>query len=184
VNGEQRLLIVSNRLPITTEIVNGEVVLSDASGGLATGLGAGTNDPPAHGSVGPASHRVFPSNNVQLSIGSSRPVASSPFISHVRRSETTTTISRTAVLWPVFHYLLDRLPLGPTAWDSYRGVNERFADSIADHYQRGDLIWVHDYQLMLVPGLLRRKLPDARVGFFLHIPFPASEIFRTLPWRR
>jgi len=54
---------------------------------------------------------------------------------------------------------------------------------VASHYQPGDLIWVHDYQLLLLPQLLRRRLPDARIGFFLHIPFPAEELFRTLPER-
>ena len=52
---------------------------------------------------------------------------------------------------------------------------------VAANYQPGDLIWVHDYQLMLVPRLLRERLPDARIGFFLHIPFPSEELFRTLP---
>ncbi len=50
--------------------------------------------------------------------------------------------------------------------------------------QPGDMIWVHDYQLMLVPALLRERLPDARIGFFLHVPFPSSEVFRILPWRQ
>jgi trehalose 6-phosphate synthase/phosphatase len=63
-------------------------------------------------------------------------------------------------------------------------VNERFAECIAGEYRPGDLIWVHDYQLLLVPGMLRQRLRDARIGFFLHIPFPADEVFRVLPWRR
>ena len=88
------------------------------------------------------------------------------------------------VLWPIFHYLVDRVPLGPSAWESYRRVNERFAQMVVDQYQPGDMIWVHDYQLLLVPGLLRQRLPDARIGFFLHIPFPAAEVFRIMPWRR
>jgi trehalose 6-phosphate synthase/phosphatase len=88
------------------------------------------------------------------------------------------------VLWPVFHYLLERIPLSPTTWETYQRVNERFADLVAAQHRPGDLIWVHDYQLLLVPGLLRRRLPDARIGFFLHIPFPADEVFRILPWRR
>src|SRR4029077_15224651 len=54
---------------------------------------------------------------------------------------------------------------------------------IAAHHQPGDLVWVHDYQLMLVPRLLRERVPEARIGFFLHIPFPSSEVFRTLPYR-
>jgi trehalose 6-phosphate synthase/phosphatase len=83
-----------------------------------------------------------------------------------------------------FTYLVDRVPLGPSAWESYRRVNERFVQMVVDQYQPGDMIWVHDYQLLLVPGLLRQRLPEARIGFFLHIPFPAAEVFRIMPWWR
>jgi trehalose 6-phosphate synthase/phosphatase len=62
-------------------------------------------------------------------------------------------------------------------------ANEHFADVVASRYSHGDLIWIHDYQLLLLPGLLRRRIPDARIGFFLHIPFPSEELFRTLPSR-
>ena len=87
------------------------------------------------------------------------------------------------VLWPLFHYELDRIPVDAQDWDAYRAVNERFAGAVLEHYRPGDLVWVHDYHLMLVPSLLRRRLPSARIGFFLHRPFPPSHIFRTLPWR-
>jgi trehalose 6-phosphate synthase/phosphatase len=89
-----------------------------------------------------------------------------------------------AVLWPLFHYFADRLPLEVRDFDVYEQVNARFADAVAAQYQPGDLVWVHDYQLMLVPGMLRERLPDARIGFFLHIPFPSSEVFRLLPDRK
>lgn len=88
------------------------------------------------------------------------------------------------VLWPLVHYLIDRVPVDATGWDAYRDVNEAFADAVAYEYCSNDTIWVHDYQLMLLPALLRERLPHARIGFFLHIPFPSSEVFRTLPWRR
>jgi trehalose 6-phosphate synthase/phosphatase len=88
------------------------------------------------------------------------------------------------VLWPVFHYLIERIKGDVTAdWNAYRQVNERFAAVIADAWQPGDAIWVHDYQLLLVPGLVRRRLPEAVIGFFLHIPFPAADVFRILPAR-
>ena len=88
------------------------------------------------------------------------------------------------VLWPLFHYLIDRLPADLSGWDAYRTANEAFAEAVAREYRNDDTIWVHDYQLMLLPGLLRERLPRARIGFFLHIPFPSSEVFRILPWRR
>lgn len=88
------------------------------------------------------------------------------------------------VLWPLLHYLIDRVPVDATGWDAYRNVNEAFADAVAREHRSGDAIWVHDYHLMLLPALLRKRLPDARIGFFLHVPFPSSEVFRILPWRR
>lgn len=88
------------------------------------------------------------------------------------------------VLWPLFHYLLDKVRVdGHRDFGAYEAVNERFADAVAARCEPGDAIWVHDYHLMLLPEALRRRLPGARIGFFLHIPFPAPEVFRTLPWR-
>jgi trehalose 6-phosphate synthase/phosphatase len=87
-------------------------------------------------------------------------------------------------IWPLFHYLLDHVRLEEGDWASYRAVNERFADAVVKRYEEGDQIWVQDYQLTLLPNLLRERLPNAAIGFFLHIPFPASEVFRILPWRK
>lgn len=88
------------------------------------------------------------------------------------------------VLWPLLHYQLDDVRLDADAeWRGYREVNQRFADEIAAVWREGDLVWIHDYPLALVPELLRRRLPHARIGFFLHAPFPAADVFRLLPWR-
>jgi trehalose 6-phosphate synthase/phosphatase len=88
------------------------------------------------------------------------------------------------VLWPLFHYLIEHVRRDAAAdWMAYRHVNQRFAEAIADRWQPGDMVWVHDYQLLLVPGKLRRTLPEAAIGFFLHIPFPAADVFRILPNR-
>jgi len=88
------------------------------------------------------------------------------------------------VLWPLFHYLIGHVPLAPWQWEAYRAVNERFAQEIASRAREGDRVWVHDYQLCLVPGLLRKLRPDLAIGFFLHIPFPAADVLQVLPWRR
>jgi trehalose 6-phosphate synthase/phosphatase len=69
-------------------------------------------------------------------------------------------------------------------WDVYERVNERFADAVAELWRPGDLIWVHDYHLMRLPALLRKRIPEARIGFFLHTPFPNPEMFLVLPVRR
>lgn len=88
------------------------------------------------------------------------------------------------VVWPLFHYLLDRVHLDARAdWSGYEEANLRFADAVAAEARDDDLVWVHDYQLMLLPAELRRRGVRARIGFFLHIPFPATDVYRILPWR-
>ncbi|KAF9124606.1 hypothetical protein BGX30_000858, partial [Mortierella sp. GBA39] len=88
------------------------------------------------------------------------------------------------ILWPIFHYVLpDNLRskgYQEGSWKHYVAVNRAFADAIVESYRQGDTIWVNDYHLMLVPNMIRERLPDASIGFFLHIPFPSSEIFRCL----
>jgi trehalose 6-phosphate synthase/phosphatase len=86
------------------------------------------------------------------------------------------------VIWPLFHYLPDQMPLHQR-WEVYEAANARFADAVVAQYRPGDRIWVHDYQLMRLPAMLRERLPEARIGFFLHIPFPSDELFATLPAR-
>ena len=87
------------------------------------------------------------------------------------------------IVWPLFHSLLHMMPLRPGHWPLYERVNRRFATAVDAHCAPGDSIWVHDYQLMRVPALLRRRRPESRIGFFLHIPFPPVEIFAALPDR-
>jgi trehalose 6-phosphate synthase/phosphatase len=91
-----------------------------------------------------------------------------------------------STVWPLFHYFPSLTSFKKEHFDAYRTINEAFAEKIIALYQPGDVIWVHDYQLMLLPHLLRDRLPDATIGFFLHIPFPSYEIFRLLPtkWKR
>jgi len=86
-------------------------------------------------------------------------------------------------LWPILHYLSGYADYQQKWFQTYRAVNERFADIVAERFRPGDLIWVHDYHLMLVPQLLRERLPEARIGFFLHTPFPSYELFRCHPNR-
>jgi len=86
-------------------------------------------------------------------------------------------------LWPLFHYFSDRLRITPEAWQRYVEVNERFADAILAHCEPASRVWIHDFHLMLVPAMLRRREPRLSIGFFLHTPFPSSEVYRLLPGR-
>ncbi|HEY5036315.1 MAG TPA: bifunctional alpha,alpha-trehalose-phosphate synthase (UDP-forming)/trehalose-phosphatase, partial [Chthoniobacterales bacterium] len=86
-------------------------------------------------------------------------------------------------LWPLLHYMPNYMRYDPAWWEQYRAVNQRFADKVLESAQPGDLVWVHDYQLMLVPEMLHRALPELKIGFFLHTPFPSFETFRCQPKR-
>lgn len=89
-------------------------------------------------------------------------------------------------LWPLFHYLLwqdvaTEYASADEHWPAYQAANLAFAKRIVEAYRPGDLIWVHDYHLLLVPKLVRQLLPEAIIGLFVHTPFPSSEVFRCLP---
>jgi trehalose 6-phosphate synthase len=89
-----------------------------------------------------------------------------------------------ATLWPLYHDVVAKPEFHREWWDSYVAVNRRFAAKAAEVASEGATVWVHDYQLQLVPQMLRDQRPDLRIGFYLHIPFPPAELFQQLPWRR
>ncbi|SLN53103.1 glucosylglycerol-phosphate synthase [Roseisalinus antarcticus] len=86
--------------------------------------------------------------------------------------------------WPILHGFKERYNYDPVDWANFQSVNRRFAQAAAEEAAEGALVWVHDYNLWLVPGYLREMRPDVRIAFFHHTPFPSSDIFNLLPWRR
>jgi trehalose 6-phosphate synthase len=87
-------------------------------------------------------------------------------------------------LWPLYHDVVAKPEFHREWWDAYQSVNMRFAEKAAELAAKGAMVWVHDYQLQLVPQYLRDLRPDLKIGFYLHIPFPPGELFQQLPWRR
>jgi trehalose 6-phosphate synthase/phosphatase len=178
-----RLILASNRLPVAARLERGELVISPGAGGLASGL---TGFQARTGGLWIGwpgeTWRLNPNQRQELD----RRLAD---LRALPIELTANEVSRyyedfsNGILWPLLHYQVERLPQDPRGWDTYRRVNQRFADRIVEEYRPGDLIWIHDYQLMLVPGMVRRQLPGAAIGFFLHVPFPTSELFRVLRWR-
>jgi trehalose 6-phosphate synthase/phosphatase len=179
-----RLLLVSNRLSVAARVERGQLVVAPGAGGVANGLrdleelrdGLWIGWPGETWRLTAEQRADLARRLVELR---AVPVELTP--TEVRRYYDGFC---NAVLWPILHYQLERLPPDPGGWNEYRRVNERFAETVIEHYRPGDRIWVHDYQLMLVPGLIRQRLPNAPIGFFLHVPFPSSELFRVLRWRR
>jgi len=86
-------------------------------------------------------------------------------------------------IWPVFNYFTQITQYKPKFWEAYEKVNQLFADTILKYINDDDILWIHDYHLMLLPKLIREELPDISIGYFQHIPFPSFEVFRLLPWR-
>ena len=178
-----RLILVSNRLPVTVKVDRGEVVVARSGGGLAAGL-RGPHESSQGLWIG------WPGDLSRMSDEQRAEVER--HLCDLRCVPVVLTPSEVnkyydgfsnAVLWPLFHYLLDRIPPHSQEWDVYRAVNEKFADAVMRVWRPGDVVWVHDYQLVNVPLILRNRIPSATIGYFLHIPFPVSEVFRILPWR-
>jgi trehalose 6-phosphate synthase/phosphatase len=178
-----KTIIVSNRLPVKINEIDGEYVLSPSEGGLATGLGSiyKQND---NIWIGWPGIEVIEDENKekithQLKEQSLLPV----FLSQEEITEYYEGFSN-EVLWPVFHYYASTYAnYKQSNWDYYQKVNEKFKEAVLKIAKPGDTIWVHDYQLLLLPALIRKEQPDLSIGFFLHIPFPSYEMFRLIPWR-
>lgn len=86
-------------------------------------------------------------------------------------------------IWPLFHYFTSKAEYDIEAWEAYKHVNRKFFEAVQSVIENDDIIWIHDYQLMLLPQMVKESFPDTQVGFFLHIPFPSFEIYRLLIWR-
>lgn len=179
-----RTILVSNRLPWTLTVRDGQAELKPSSGGLATAL-AGTHGQGDTAWIGwPGDVSGLTEEARQQALATLRARRLVPLELSANEVERYYEGFSNGVLWPMFHYLLDKVRLDADSdWDAYVKVNERFAAAIAEVAMPGDRVWIHDYQLMLVPKLLREQRPELHIGFFLHIPFPTQEVFRILPWR-
>jgi trehalose 6-phosphate synthase/phosphatase len=178
----QKLLIVSNRLPVTIQDRKGELHVEPSVGGLATGLSSWykSSNSTWIGWSGAARREIEREKDIAARLASENcyPV---PLSEHDVEAYYHGFCNRT--IWPLFHYFPIYAEYSEEFWRAYERVNVAFADAVAGIAKPNNIIWVHDYQLMLLPRLLRERLPKATVGFFLHIPFPSFEIFRLLPWR-
>ena len=177
------LLIVSNRLPITVAKGQERLYFKASVGGLATGLGSfyRSFDGKWVGWPGIAAERI--EGNEERIRGRLRSESCFPIFLTEGDVEGFYDGFCNRTLWPLFHYFTQFTEYNEKLWEAYRKVNELFCDEVLRVAGKDDTIWIHDYHLMLLPGLLRDRLPEAKIGFFLHIPFPSFEVFRLLPWR-
>jgi trehalose 6-phosphate synthase/phosphatase len=181
-----RLLIVSNRLPITIEKRKGNLRFRRSAGGLATGLGSFYKSYKGMwiGWCGIPSDEVDMEEKKDIVTELTADLKSYPVFLSRRDVETFYAGFCNRTIWPLFHCFTQYSLYDKSLWEAYRRVNEAFCDRVVELAKNDDIIWVHDYQLMLLPRLIRERLPQAQIGFFLHIPFPPFEIFHLLPWRK
>jgi len=176
-----RTIIVSNRLPTKVQRTPEGLTFQPSEGGLATGLGSiyrqDTNVwvgwPGLFVEDAAEQHHV----TEQLEADSMAPV----FLTETEIRDFYEGFSN-STLWPVFHYFSQYATYEQQHWEAYVAVNEKFCQAVLALAGPNDTIWVHDYQLLLLPQMLRRERPNATIGFFLHIPFPSYELIRVLPW--
>lgn len=177
-----RLLIVSNRLPVKLEKTENGLKSTVSAGGLATGL------------------KSYHRENNSVWIGWSGVDADSDAekkeITQILYKEQCSPVFlekslvegfydgfSNSTLWPLFHYFTEYTEFNETYWELYKKANQLFANEVIAKAKKNDTVWVHDYQLLLVPEMIKNVRPDLTIGFFLHIPFPSYEVFRILPWR-
>ena len=177
-------IIVSNRLPLQITKLDNSFEFTPTSGGLATGMNSvhkgqkslwvgwpGINDDEIDKKAwGPLKKSLKKEGYFPVSLN--RKEIDNFYFGLSNKS-----------LWPLFHYFIEISVFNKEQWKSYQEVNQKFADSVLKNIEKGDTIWIHDYQLLLCPKMIKEVRPDVTIGFFLHIPFPSFEIFRIFPWR-
>ncbi len=186
-----RLVIVSNRLPFTLHEGDGELECKPSTGGLITAFGAYVEgrrqQEPGFESIWVG----WPGSEISgAARGRARELlaqqGAQPVFLTREESDDFYYGFCNRTLWPLFHYFSSYVQYEPKYWDTYVRVNESFCNVVSGLVQQGDTVWVQDYQLLLLPALLRERHPGLDLGFFLHTPFPAYEFFRLLPtpWKR
>jgi len=181
-----RLVIVSNRLPLTSKQRGDSVEFVPSSGGLVTAIGAHlerqrARDPDFDSLwVGWPGSEIAPELEGRVRAELARHHACPVFLSEEDSNDFYYGFCN-RTLWPLFHYFSSFVDYDPRTWQTYVHVNRVFCDALAALLEPGDTVWIHDYQLLLLPAMLRQRYPEASIGFFLHTPFPSFELFRMLP---
>ncbi len=177
-----KTIIVSNRLPVKTQLIDGQITFKPSEGGLATGLSSiykeGNNI--WIGWPGTFVEDATQQRHIEDSL---HHLNLEPVFLTQQEIENYYGGFSNGILWPICHYMSSYATYLQEYWEAYEEVNYKFANIVLAKAKMGDTIWVHDYQLMLVPQIVREQMPELSIGYFHHIPFPSYEVFRQIPWR-
>jgi trehalose 6-phosphate synthase/phosphatase len=178
-----KTIIVSNRLPISLNYKDGKPDFKTSAGGLATGLGSIFKEANNIWIGWPGNYVEDPEQRAEIFLELHEHKMAPVFLTQQDIEDFYEGFSN-ETLWPAFHYFTQSIVYENRFWEAYVRVNQKFCEAIMKKADPDDTIWVHDYQLLLLPLMLRERLPNATIAFFQHIPFPSYEIIRMLPWRR
>ncbi len=188
----RRLMVVSNRLPFKLIEKKGKVVLKESDGGLVSALKSyfesndnASNSFSATWWIGSADFSEKRWTKYTQQKKNKQAFEVEPIFVEKKTYDSYYNGFCNATLWPLFHYFPSYVEFDDNTFQSYEEVNRTFANKLLSIIQPDDIIWIHDYQLLLVPDMIRENMPNITIGFFLHIPFPSYEIFRLLhrPWK-
>jgi trehalose 6-phosphate synthase/phosphatase len=177
-----KTIIVSNRLPVSIERKNNKLIYTSSAGGLATGLGSIYKNGDNLWIGWPGLYISEKNEREEIRSGLKKENMAPVFLTESDIEKFYEGFSN-STLWPLFHYFPNYMVYEQEYWEAYKNVNAMFCEVIMKFAKKDDVIWIHDYQLMLLPTMIQEQLPNASIGFFQHIPFPSYEIFRVLPWR-
>lgn len=187
-----RLVVVSNRLPFTVSFQEGSPQFKPSAGGLTTGLWSYLDRKLPEGAERPdylwmgwPGASIPPEHEAAVKAYGEQHFKSSPVYLPEESMDRFYLGFCNKTIWPLFHYFPMLTHYEEENWQEYRNINRVFAESVLAALRPDDVLWIHDYHLMLLPKLVREKFPEMPIGFFLHIPFPSWEVFRMLPrpWR-
>ncbi len=187
-----KTIVISNRLPMTIEIINGDIEIKESVGGLVSGISSYLNSVKSTSKkdseykwIGwPGSSILEKYQEAVTQKVSSKNIV--PVYINDKLMDKFYNGFCNKTIWPLFHYFSEYTIYDNEMWKTYKLVNEMFCNIISKNVEQDDILWIQDYHLMLLPGMLRKLNPEAKICFFLHIPFPHYEIFRLLPpvWRK
>ena len=177
-----KILIIANRLPVKIERTEDSFVVKRSEGGLATGLGSLETDAEMHWVGWPGVH-VDDENEKQEITEKLNELNYHPVFLSGEQIENYYEGYSNSTIWPLCHYFFAYIQYKVEYWEAYRQVNTLFCEEALPFIEDDDIVWIQDYQLMLLPKKIRDKKPKVNIGYFHHIPFPSYELFRVLPER-
>tara|TARA_A100000164_G_scaffold380330_1_gene427391 strand:- start:1520 stop:3718 length:2199 start_codon:yes stop_codon:yes gene_type:complete len=177
-------IIVSNRLPVQAQKSEGSWSFMPTSGGLATGMKSVHQEGDSLWVGWPGvSSNILDSKSKNKIIDDLEKFQYRPVFLDDEELDNFYFGFSNKCLWPLFHYFIEYHHFDINQWKFYIEVNKKFAEEVLEVIEDGDIVWIHDYQLMLCPQMIKDQKPEVTIGFFLHIPFPSFEIFRIFPER-